>query len=69
MECQARAAGRALVAEGIAQGPKRKTFAFVNHRLEGNVISTIAAMRGRADVNALDGKAARAASSCRARVI
>ncbi len=41
---EARAAGRALIAEGQAAGPKRKTFVYVNNRLEGNAISTIAAM-------------------------
>jgi len=41
---EARAAGRALVAEGIAAGPKRRTFVFVNNRLEGNAIETIGAM-------------------------
>ena len=41
---EARAAGRALIAEGKAAGPKRRTFVFVNNRLEGNAISTIAAM-------------------------
>ena len=41
---EARAAGQALIAEGKAAGPKRKTFVFVNNRLEGNAISTIAAM-------------------------
>lgn len=41
---EARAAGRALIAEGVAAGPKRKTFVFVNNRLEGNAISTIAAL-------------------------
>jgi hypothetical protein len=41
---EARAAGRALIAEGQAAGPKRKTFIYVNNRLEGNAISTIAAM-------------------------
>jgi uncharacterized protein YecE (DUF72 family) len=41
---QARAAGRALIDEGKATGPKRRTFVFVNNRLEGNAISTIAAM-------------------------
>ncbi len=40
----ARATGRALIAEGKAAGPKRRTFVFVNNRLEGNAISTIAAM-------------------------
>jgi uncharacterized protein YecE (DUF72 family) len=41
---EARAAGRALIKEGEAAGPKRRTFVFVNNRLEGNAISTIAAM-------------------------
>ena len=41
---EARAAGRALVAEGKEAGPKRRTFVFVNNRLAGNAISTIAAM-------------------------
>jgi uncharacterized protein YecE (DUF72 family) len=41
---EARAAGKALIAEGQAVGPKRRTFVFVNNRLEGNAISTIAAM-------------------------
>jgi uncharacterized protein YecE (DUF72 family) len=40
----ARAAGKALIAEGQAAGPKRKTFVFVNNRLEGNALGTIAAM-------------------------
>jgi len=41
---KARAAGRALIAEGQAAGPKRRTFIFINNRLEGSAISTIAAM-------------------------
>jgi uncharacterized protein YecE (DUF72 family) len=41
---EARAAGRALIAEGRAAGPKRATFLFVNNRLEGNALGTIAAM-------------------------
>jgi uncharacterized protein YecE (DUF72 family) len=40
----ARAAGRTLIAEGKAAGPKRRTFVFVNNRLEGNALQTIAAM-------------------------
>ena len=40
----ARVAGRALISEGKAAGPKRKTFVFVNNRLEGNAITTIQAM-------------------------
>ena len=43
-ESEARAAGRALVAEGNAAGPKRRTFVFVNNRLEDNMIATIATM-------------------------
>jgi glycerate-2-kinase len=41
---EARAAGRALIAEGKAAGPKRRTFIFVNNRLEGNALVTIGAM-------------------------
>lgn len=40
----ARGAGRALIAEGLAAGPKRRTFVYVNNRLEGNALGTIAAM-------------------------
>jgi hypothetical protein len=41
---EARAADRALIAEGKAAGPKGRIFVYVNNRLEGNAISTIAAM-------------------------
>jgi uncharacterized protein YecE (DUF72 family) len=41
---EAREAGKALVAEGKAAGPERKTFIYVNNRLEGNALETIAAM-------------------------
>jgi len=41
---EARAAGAALVKEGLAAGGKRNTFIFVNNRLEGNALETIAAM-------------------------
>ena len=41
---EARVAARALIAEGKAAGPNRRTFVYVNNRLEGNAISTIAAM-------------------------
>jgi uncharacterized protein YecE (DUF72 family) len=44
---EARAAGRALIAEGQTAGPKRATFVFVNNRLEGNALATIAAMTGK----------------------
>jgi uncharacterized protein YecE (DUF72 family) len=41
---EARAAGRALIAEGKAAAPNRKTFIFVNNRLEGNALATIERM-------------------------
>jgi len=41
---EARAAGAALIKEGTAAGPARKTFIYVNNRLEGNSLETIAAM-------------------------
>jgi uncharacterized protein YecE (DUF72 family) len=41
---QARAAGKTLIAEGKAAGPKRKTFVYVNNRLEGHSFTTIAAI-------------------------
>ncbi|MBM3822889.1 MAG: DUF72 domain-containing protein [Verrucomicrobia bacterium] len=40
---EVRAAGRALIREGQTD-PARKTFIFVNNRLEGNALGTIAAM-------------------------
>ena len=40
----ARAAGKALVAGGKASGPERKTFIYVDNRLEGNALETISAM-------------------------
>ena len=40
----ARAAGAALLREGTQAGPGRKTFVFVNNRLEGNALQTIGAM-------------------------
>jgi uncharacterized protein YecE (DUF72 family) len=40
----ARAAGKALIAEGKTAGPERKTFIYVNNRLEGNALETIDAM-------------------------
>jgi len=39
---ETRAALRQLIAKGA--GPKRRTFVFVNNRLEGNSISTMEAM-------------------------
>ena len=41
---EARSAGRVLIAQGKAAGPARKTFIYVNNRLEGNALATIAAM-------------------------
>ena len=40
----ARAAGAKLIKEGAAVAGKRKTFIYVNNRLEGNALGTIAAM-------------------------
>ena len=45
----ARAAGRALIAGRKASGPERKTFVFVNNRMEGNALETISAMVESAD--------------------
>ena len=41
---EARAAGKALIAEGKEVGKDRKTFIYVNNRLEGNALETINAM-------------------------
>jgi uncharacterized protein YecE (DUF72 family) len=41
---EARAAGKQLITEGKDAGPKRRTFVYVNNRLEGNALGTIAAM-------------------------
>ncbi|MHB9009566.1 MAG: hypothetical protein ACYDC1_21855 [Limisphaerales bacterium] len=41
---EARVAGTALLQEGLAAGPRKKTLIFVNNRLEGNALETIAAM-------------------------
>jgi hypothetical protein len=37
---EARAAATALIEEGKKAGPARKTFVFVNSRLEGNALTT-----------------------------
>lgn len=42
----ARAAGRALIAEGERFEPRRNTYIYVNNRLEGNALETIDAMTG-----------------------
>lgn len=44
---EARAAGKQLIEEGKSAGPKRRTFVFVNNRLEGNALGTIAGMLER----------------------
>jgi len=48
----ARAAGAALIKEGVAAGSRRKTFVYVNNRLEGNALETIDAMMRQAGVAA-----------------
>lgn len=40
----ARAAGGALIVEGATIAPRRKTYIYVNNRLEGNALATILAM-------------------------
>jgi hypothetical protein len=45
----ARAAGAALIKESIETGGRRKTFIYVNNRLEGNALETIASMLARSD--------------------
>jgi uncharacterized protein YecE (DUF72 family) len=44
---EARAAAAELIAQGQKAGPARKTFVFVNNRLEGNALGTIAAVLSR----------------------
>jgi uncharacterized protein YecE (DUF72 family) len=39
---EARKAGAALIAEGVRYEPRRKTYIYVNNRLEGNALETIA---------------------------
>ena len=41
---EARTAGKKLIAEGKAGAGKKKTFIYVNNRLEGNALETIAGM-------------------------
>lgn len=41
---EARTAGQRLISESQAGGPNRRTFLFVNNRLEGHALTTIAAM-------------------------
>ena len=49
---EARAAGKALIAEGKKAGSGQKTFIYVNNRLEGNALETIEAMLEAGAVNA-----------------
>ncbi len=51
---EARSAGARLIQEGLAAGRPRRTFIFVNNRLEGNALLTIAAMLEEARVNRPD---------------
>ena len=46
---EARAAGAKLIKEGTAAGRERKTFIYVNNRLEGNALRTIEAMLEQRD--------------------
>ena len=41
---EARAAGAGLIVEGERHQPRRRTFIYVNNRLEGNALATIDAM-------------------------
>jgi uncharacterized protein YecE (DUF72 family) len=47
---EARAAGAKLIKDGSAADGKRKTFIYVNNRLEGNALTTIAAMLAESGV-------------------
>jgi uncharacterized protein YecE (DUF72 family) len=47
----ARTAGTALVREGVETGARRKTFIYVNNRLEGNALETITAMLAESGSN------------------
>jgi uncharacterized protein YecE (DUF72 family) len=48
-DANARQAGARLIREGKTKEPKRRTFVFVNNRLEGNALHTIAAMIEQAE--------------------
>ena len=41
---EARQAGAALMIEGIRFEPRRRTYIYVNNRLEGNALETLSAM-------------------------
>jgi len=44
VNAEARSAGRQLIHEGKSARPNRRTYVFVNNRLEGNALGTITAM-------------------------
>jgi len=46
---EARKAGAGMIVEGERYEPRRKTYIYVNNRLEGNALETIAAMLALAD--------------------
>jgi len=46
---EAQRAGTGLIVEGERYEPRRKTLIYVNNRLEGNALETIAAMLAEAD--------------------
>ena len=48
VNAEARAAGSALMVEGERYEPRRKTYIYVNNRLEGNALATIAWMMAEA---------------------
>lgn len=48
-DANAREAGATLIREGRNASPQRRTFIFVNNRLEGNALETIAAMIEKAE--------------------
>jgi len=48
--------GAALIVGGERYEPRRKTFVYINNRLEGNALETIAAMIARAVTNRNQGK-------------
>ena len=49
MNEEARKAGAGMIVEGERYEPRRKTYIYVNNRLEGNALETIAAMLALAD--------------------